>query len=285
MARLDELQIELCGVCNAHCTYCTWEKRSVGKQMMDYGLAERLVREAKDLRIGLVTFHGVGEATLHKKLPDLLQLAEDLGLSTRLSTNCYTLKGALADKLRQFRNLQLILAIPFTEKPDFVDRCFTNAISYVDGGYENRSVHALMVCSTDAKSPSNRIAEGFSQFRGKPNFNIHFKQPVTWPNDEPQKGFLPPYANDELFIVEPVSPNTSIGFGCSLPHRFLMVLADGTVVPCCVGMDDWGLGTIGGRTLKEVWESIQMASLRRKFDALDDTIPCGHCKKRTDCLQ
>jgi hypothetical protein len=70
-----------------------------------------------------------------------------------------------------------------------------------------------------------------------------------------------------------------------MPDRFLMVLADGTCVPCCVGMDEWGLGSVVGRTLREVWESPEMGRVRDLWRAADDSIPCGRCKNRTDCIQ
>ena len=70
-----------------------------------------------------------------------------------------------------------------------------------------------------------------------------------------------------------------------MPDRFLMIMADGTCVPCCVGMDDWGLGNVSEKTLQEVWECARMREIRRLWKSADDSIPCGNCLKRTDCLQ
>lgn len=286
---LEELHIELCGVCNATCSYCTWQSRTVGKQVMETELALRLIEDAAEMQVGLVTFHGVGEATLHKDLVKILTHAEEFGLQTRLSTNCFKLKGKLADGLRKLKNLQLILAVPWTmaeSSQKFVDECTANARAYIEGGYENRSVHALMVCAEQAEVHLDEFYGHFRAFAGHPRFNIHLKQPQTWPNDTPNKGFVRLDLKDEpSVILETQETPRSLAADCRMPERLLMVLADGTCVPCCVGMDEWGLGNIQGRTLKEVWESAELEGLRRKWREADDSIPCGHCKKRTDCRQ
>lgn len=286
---LEELQIELCGVCNATCSYCTWQKRTVGKQMIDTALVKRLLGNASQLGVGLVTFHGVGEPTLHPKLLEVLASAESLGLKTRLSTNCYKLEGELAEGLRQFKSLQLILAVPFTmleKDPKFFAKCLENARNYVESGWQNRSLHALMVCAEQVEPYAEAFVQAFRPYLERDRFNIHLKQPQTWPNDTPNKGFVRENLKiSPKVLLETQATPRSLAADCRMPERLLMVLADGTVVPCCVGMDEWGLGRIQDRALSEVWESPELETIRDKWRRSDDSIPCGHCKKRTDCHQ
>lgn len=292
--KLDEIQIELAGLCNATCVYCTWQKRETGKQLMDRDLALGLLQEAKEMDVQSVRYHGVGESTLHPDLIEIITLGEHLGLNHSISTNCYTLRGDLANGLKKVHGLALILAIPWVMPEKFVNVCINNAIDYIAGGFDNHRLHIQMVCHENAVEHYRRCVDLFLPFvERSPNAYLHLKQPVTWPSDSPNRGFI----NDDLrnhpkVIHDHRVTPVSIGAGCNMPERFLMIHADGNCVPCCVGIEDWGLGSVGVANrstsvagLKEVWQSSRMEMIRGLWKAQDDSIPCGHCKKRTDCLQ
>lgn len=283
--KLTEIQLELTGICNATCCYCTWQKRTVGKQHMDKDLALKTLAEASILGVKTVRYHGLGESLLHPHLTEIIQQGEEHGFDHSISTNCFNLKSDLADKLRRFKNLSLILAIPWVMHDKFVDVSVQNALDYLTVTSENKQVHVQMVCHENAEKYYQRLVDTFLPFvERQPNAIIHLKQPVTWPNDTPNKGFINlGLINHPKVRLDTQSTPLSIGKGCSMPDRFLMIMADGTCVPCCVGMDDWGLGSIKQRSLEEVWTSARMAEIREKWRKLDDSIPCGHCKKRTDC--
>lgn len=283
---LEEVQIELAGVCNATCVYCTWQKRTVGKKLMERGMAMRLLQEAKSMGVVQVRYHGLGESTVHPDLIEIVGLGESLGFRHSLSTNCFILKGGTADGLRAFHNLQLILAVPWVMHDKFVDICVKNALDYLSKPFNNESVHVQMVCHEDARKHYRRFVDTFlPAVEQSPKAQLHLKQPVTWPNDSPNRGFIDPeLANHPQVIFDSRQTPLSIGKGCEMPNRFLMVLADGTAVPCCVGMDDWGLGNVQEHGLAGVWNSPRMAELRDKWHRADDSIPCGNCKKRTDCI-
>lgn len=290
--KLSEIQIELCGVCNAACTYCTWDKRTTGKQIMDTGLAIGLVLECARLGIKTTRLHGVGESTLH---PDLVQIANEAAvcnIGPSLSTNCYKLKDAIADGLRQIERLELILAVPWVMPDKFVDQCVTNALDYLTQGSANHRIKVQMVCHRDAERFYDRLVDTFLPFiERRNNAVLHLKQPVTWPNDTPNPGFIRfDLANHPKVEFDRRATPLSLGVGCDMPERFLMVQADGRVSPCCVGVDDWGLGKINYSsgavvTLEYVWSSPPMAALRNLWRSKDTAIPCGHCQSRTDVLQ
>lgn len=289
MARLQYLQIELCGVCNARCSYCTWQERKTGKQMMNAGLAFDLVDQAAQMTVDLVTFHGIGEATLHPDCADIIADADERHIRTRLSTNCSKLDGELAYDLSKIEGLQLILAMHFTlaeNDPDFLKRCLANAREYLHVGFHNRSVECLLVVDEASRAYVDGFVETFAPYaRNDKRVYIHLKQPQTWPNSAPVKGWVPKHLIGRRgLVVEAQETPRSLGNGCNMPENLLMVLADGTVVPCCVGTEDFGLGRIGDRTLKQIWESAEMEALRDKWRASDMSIPCGHCKTRTDCV-
>lgn len=285
MYRLSDLQIELAGVCNAHCRYCTWQKRTVGKQLMDTNLAESLIDQAAKMDIPLVTFHGVGESCLHPELVPLLHLGDFCSLNMRLSTNCFNLKDGLASGLAKVSHLEMILAIPWVMPIKLVETCITNAERYLQSGPSNHTVTVQMVCDETAKPWYDRFIDTFLPYaQSHPNVCLYLKQPRTWPNSEPIKGFTPwNLTNQSKVRRDDIQTPISLGRGCNMPERFLMVLADGTCVPCCVGMDEsWSLGKIQGRSLQEVWNSVEMENVRDLWRSASPKLPCGNCLSRSD---
>ncbi len=283
---LDEVQIELTGICNATCVYCTWEKRTVGKQHMKRDLALRLLDEAKSLGVNSIRYHGLGESLLHPNLIEIMFRGEELAFNHSISTNCFNLKGKLAEEIGKLKNLSLILAIPWVMHDKFVNVCVNNVLDYLTLSSENKQVNIQMVCHENAQAHYHRAVETFLPYvERRANAFLHLKQPVTWPNDSPNKGFI----NHELVGHHKVIHDTretplSIGKGCAMPERFLMVLADGTCVPCCVGMDSWKLENIESKTLREIWESPRMHEIRRMWREKQGDIPCTYCQNREDCI-
>lgn len=287
MYQLSEIQLELAGICNATCVYCTWQKRTVGKKLMSRELAFRILDEAKEMGVSGIRYHGLGESLLHPNLIEVIAHGESLKFNHCLSTNCYKLTGELAEGLRSFANLEIVLAVPWVMHDKFVDVSVANAIDYLTLPSKNRRIFVQMVCHENAKDHYRRVIDTFLPVvERQENAFLFLKQPLTWPNDTPNVGFYESeYANHPKVFADNKQTPLSLAVGCNMPERFLMVTADGTCVPCCVGMDDWGLGSVVGRTLKEVWESPEMETIRQKWRAADDSIPCGKCIKRKDCRQ
>lgn len=284
--KLQEIQVELAGICNATCCYCTWQLRTVGKQFMKKELAIRLLDEAKDMGVEVIRYHGLGESTMHPNLIEIIKHGEKLNHNHSMSTNCFILKGELANELKQIESLSIILAIPWVMKDKYVETCIENALNYLEGA-KNARIHVQMVCQDTAEIHYRKFIDTFLlPVEQCANAYIHLKQPVTWPNDNPNKGFI----NRELekhpkvIFDNRVTP-VSIAQGCNMPERFLMILADGTPTFCCVGMDDCGLPSLNEKSLQETWESARMLEIRQLWRESSDKISCGTCKKRTDCLQ
>lgn len=288
---LNEVHLELVGWCNAACSYCTWRQRRAPRALLPAALAMRLIDECAAGGM-MVKCNGVGEPTLHPELEKILQHADQAGLPEYgLSTNGLELAGELADRLADLVRLQLTIAIHYAQPEKFVERCLDNAAAYLARKPINEKLIFLLVCSEDNAAAYQRHVDAFlPHVEALGNCWLYLKQPLTWPESAPVRGFAPGAQDSALrthdrVIIEDVATPLSIGAVCDMPSRFLMVRADGTVVPCCVGLGDWGLGPIGDRSLAEVWSSSAMSELRDRWRDASDKIPCGHCQKRDDCLQ
>lgn len=58
-----------------------------------------------------------------------------------------------------------------------------------------------------------------------------------------------------------------------------------TCAPSSTGTEDWGLSPLAAEDFQAEWQSSRMAELRKLWARAADSIFCGYCKKRTDCLQ
>lgn len=285
MFHLQELQIELAGICNVACEYCTWQKRQIGRQLMDRELAFSLLEQAAEMDPQpLVTFHAVGEATLHPDLPALLLLAQKYGISARLSTNCTLLTGDLAEWLSDLTNLNLTLALHQGLPQKTKDKCAGHAQDYLALKPRNFLVEILVVCGLSSQPFVDSVVERFLPLCERlPQARMHFKQPQTWPQSEPIKGHVPALPWHPSITLDTVPTPRSLGRGCTMPEYLLQVLADGTTAACCVGQESWGLPKATERKIEDIWNSAEMTLVRERWRAASDQQLCGHCLKRTDC--
>lgn len=281
---LQEVQIELVGFCNIKCSYCTWTERSAGKQLMESELAYRLIGEASQMSPRpLVTFHAVGESTLHPDLLPLLAMGQHLGLGMRLSTNCTLLTGEMAQYLTEFVNLEMILAMHQGVAEKTKLKCRKNALDFLNGRPRCRSLEVLFVCAREAAAFAPEIIDSFLlPVERNPQARLHFKQPQTWPMAEPQHGFVPSVPDHPQIFVDRIATPRSLGRGCSMPEYLLNVSADGMVAPCCVALESWGLPH-AREGLEKIWNSVDMDRIRERWHHKSDLQPCGHCLKREDC--
>lgn len=95
--------LEPCSVCNLKCNYCNMHssKTDVTSQIgvMDMSLYKKILMDISDLdyKLKALHFHGWGEPTMHKNLPEMIRLARDLNIADRyiVITNGTLLKEAM----------------------------------------------------------------------------------------------------------------------------------------------------------------------------------------------
>jgi len=251
---------------------------------MGRDLAFSLVNQCKEIGVSLIYYHAVGESLLNPHCVEVLQHGDALKLNNSLSTNCYILKGDLADELRKLKSLALIFSVHWVMNDRFISKCIENVLAYLDAGFQNKSVIVQLVCDVNAQEHYQRFLDTFQKAVQKtPRASMFFKQPCTFPNDvEPNIGFIPDAKGPGIKIDRRRTPY-SIGRVCRQPDTFLSILADGTVVPCCVGMDNWDLGNANESSLYDIWNSKRMHEIRALWRSKDNSIPCGPCLNRKDC--
>lgn len=87
-----KIMLEVSGMCNDRCIFCSNQKYKRTKKVVDDGLAIRIIKEAYDCGAREISFHGMGEPLICNRLKDYVALSKNLGYEyTYLDTN-----GALA---------------------------------------------------------------------------------------------------------------------------------------------------------------------------------------------
>ncbi|HTZ18964.1 MAG TPA: radical SAM/SPASM domain-containing protein [Dissulfurispiraceae bacterium] len=118
---LQRVHIELTNVCDFNCLFCPKAEMKRPYGYMETALAKRLISEIGDKGIAeKVTFHVMGEPTLHRDFFEILDHACKEGVNVGLTTNGSRLSGEVGQKLLDYDLHQIDISL---QTPD--ERSFT----------------------------------------------------------------------------------------------------------------------------------------------------------------
>ena len=117
---LQRVHIELTNVCDFNCRFCPKSQITRPFGYMDTELAKRLIAEIKDHRIcEKITFHVMGEPTLHPEFFSILDHARSEGVNVGLTTNGSGLGGTIGRRLLNYDLYQLDISIQTPDEASF----------------------------------------------------------------------------------------------------------------------------------------------------------------------
>jgi radical SAM protein with 4Fe4S-binding SPASM domain len=272
------LWIEPTNGCNLRCVMCP---NSLPDRPPTAVMEMDLYRSLLDQVRGTVydaNLHHRGEPLLHPRLPEMIGLAREAGISTRLHTNA-TLLDAERGKALLEAGLDLISfsfdgftpeAYAAIRRGADFDATLANiegflALKRERGGgrpvtiFETIGFPEVTVAGQMAAREALRdrlVGRGLDKFI--------VKAPHNW------GGTLP---GGEASAAGRFTP-------CTFPWFALVVLADGTVAPC--PQDFYGklaVGDLNRQTVAEIWNGEPLRALRRRMAARDVTglDPCAAC--------
>lgn len=262
--------LEITNICNLNCIFCpktVRAKRSLTPQEFDC-LTDRLRGEVKFLY-----FHLMGEPLLHRHLPQFIVTAREKGLIPVLTTN-----GTLLDKAQD-----VIEAVPhkvqislhshegngkenFSEYIDGVMRFAKEAASrgtiivlrlWNQGGYDTANARLIELLEQHVPRPWVERHDGW---RMADNIYLEYDRMFMWPDSEGEECVC-----EEAF--------------CYALRNQIGVLADGTVVPCCLDHDgDIPLGNLFEQPLAEILASPRARAMYDGFTRHEAVEPlCRRC--------
>ena len=277
MKRFQKVYLEISNVCNLHCAFCPGTKRQA--RAMDTEEFSYIVKRLAPYTDYLY-FHLMGEPLCHPQLGQFLSIAHAEGFRVILTTN-----GTLLERQQKLLlsasglhkvNISLHafeandLSIPFAE---YLDRCFAFGKAaegkklviyrlWNQGGADARNDEILVAMERYFPKP---WAADWRGARIGERVYIDYGEKFDWPS------FYAPEGGEAI--------------GCYGLRDQIGVLADGTVVPCCLDHDgDIALGNLFSQSVEEILHSPRAKAIYDGFSAGKAVEPlcrrCGYARDR-----
>ncbi len=120
---LQRVHIELTNICDFNCLFCPKSLMKRPPGYMDFDLAGRIIDEIAENGIAeKITFHVMGEPTLHPRFFDILSHALDRGVKVGLTTNGAGLGGEVGRRLLEYNLHQVDISLQTPDARSFTLR-------------------------------------------------------------------------------------------------------------------------------------------------------------------
>ena len=274
----DKIYLEITNVCNLDCTFCHKTKRA--KKMMSEDefrtLLEKIVGKAKYLY-----FHLMGEPTIHPQLPSFIRLARERGFLPAITTNGSLLKEK-GESLLSANPYKISISLHAPEaNAAFADaEYFSTCISFAKKAAAQGVYVALRLWNLGSGADNSKTLEilhnafpnewkdlrGGSSQRMSERIFLEWGERFEWPDPA-----LPECAPDADRF-------------CYGLRDQLGILADGTVVPCCLDSDgNLALGNLFESELDQIIASPRAKAIYDGFSSRRAVEPlcrrCGYAKR------
>ena len=267
--KLRKTFIEITTACNLSCSFCGGTSRP--RQFMEPALFARILEQIQGYSRHIY-FHVMGEPLLHPQIGRFLDLCEPFGYKVHLVTNGRLLSAAAPDLLNKPALRQVGGSLHSLEPAlsdgamdtflltvrDFASRSADQGGLWVmlrlwNGGSEDpaqadmndrilRSLERVLALpSLPAMPPGDR-----SVIRLSSNLSLQFAPRFQWP--------------------DPSMPELGRAGACYGLRDQCAILADGTVVPCCLDRNAlMALGSVARMPLRDILEGERADRMRKGF--------------------
>lgn len=262
--------LEITNICNLDCLFCPKtkrQKRSLTPAEFDK-LTARLQGQARFLY-----FHLMGEPLLHAHLPQFIAMARAKGFVPVLTTNGTLLSKAGAVIDAQPHKIQVSLHAHEGNGMGNLEEYAGNVMRFAreaasrgivvvlrlwnQGGYDSANGRLIELLAQHMPRPWTERHDGW---RLAENIYLEFDSMFAWPDSGRDE-----YGTEECF--------------CYALRNQVGVLADGTVVPCCLDHDgEMPLGNLFEQSLEEILSSPRARALYDGFTRHEAVEPlCRRC--------
>jgi MoaA/NifB/PqqE/SkfB family radical SAM enzyme len=259
------LVIESTSICNLKCIMCPYPSMGRKNEHMSMTVFEKIVAEGAGF-VEFMWLHLFGEPLINKNIFRMIDMAENAGIRTGISTNATLLNEKAANAVLDSKLSIILLCFDGATKETFerirVGAKFEKVVANISRFAENKRSRQsnlkvdLQMIDMSANREEEKLFQ--QQWRGQGFDSVTVKPFHVWANQDEHL----------IQITQPALPPQS--GQCYEPWTGMTVLADGTAVPCC---NDYAgrmpLGDLKTQSLREIWNAEPMRALRRRF--LGDT--------------
>jgi radical SAM protein with 4Fe4S-binding SPASM domain len=281
--KYGKIHIEISNVCNLQCSFCPEVVRT--KKLMSPKMFAQIIQQVAPIA-EQICLHLMGEPLLHPQLSEIVEICHSFSLPIFLVTNGVLLKEKNEELLLHPAFCQVNFSLhsfndnfPDRDPTQYLERIFRYSeralverpdlyINYRlwnllgPRGADDRNRNLLRLINHRFNSEVNLTVDVRQRkgLRLKQRLYMHFDTEFTWPSMD-----LPPLG--------------TTGFCYGLSSHF-GILADGTVVPCCLDKEAAiPLGNVQNRSIKEILESprsLAIADGFRRGHLIEDL--CKRCQ-------
>jgi radical SAM protein with 4Fe4S-binding SPASM domain len=303
-------EIGLTNKCNHHCSFCTLDWITHGKETLDSATVGKLMQDLKYMGVKSVYFAGEGEPTLHPEFIDIINGTAHMGMKIAVSTN-----GQRYDRDTAHRTLSNISWIRFSL--DTINKSFYSEIHGVSENVLDTVIQnikdavgikkslglgvdiGVQVVLTDDTSQHLRALVECMRAVGVDNVQI--KPSHTHPGSSHKtemdvdmydhvQGEMKDYESDDFKVVvrtksmnrltEPRTYDRCHGF-----DFYALIAANGDVVPCNVFYrnDGFVFGNIFEESIRDIWSSVHRQEIIKTIEKSCFS-HCGEYRCRLDVM-
>ncbi|MGD0566719.1 MAG: radical SAM/SPASM domain-containing protein [Candidatus Goldiibacteriota bacterium] len=281
MARtFKKIYIEITNACNLKCSFCGGSKRPL--KIMDTRFFNGILKKIKG-KTRHLCLHVMGEPLMHPEIVKIFDLCEEYSFKVNLATN-----GTMIEKLREIIKKPALRQINFSLHSMENSRDKKNLEKFINPIFELSDEAALAGVlislrlwnlSEGEKNKNNAVLELIKK---------RYTGGKAIDNNEKRVNGINLAENIFLNQAEvfewpaPGSPEIKGPAFCLGLRYQAAILADGTVVPCCLDADGvMGLGNIGEKSFDEIINSKRAKKIYDGFSAKKAVEPlCAGCTYR-----
>jgi len=271
MKKYKKIYVEITNVCNLQCSFCPQTKRQA--EFMSVAAFRQIAERIKPFT-DYIYLHVKGEPLLHPQLGDILDISCHHGFKVNITTN-----GTLID-----RAANVLLAKPAVRQINFSLHSFDgNEGELLKDTYIDRILHfvgravalsdiiiSLRLWNLDESllTADQRKRNAAILHKIEENFNLPFQIRGNLLQDKSLKIGDRVYLNQDYEFKWPdlqEPEDTALGTCYGLRHQ-IAVLADGTVIPCCLdGEGVIKLGNIHQESFAAIIQGTRAENMRQGF--------------------
>ncbi len=258
MKRFAKVYVEVSNICNLKCSFCPGTVRAPKRMsVQEFEVILNKIRDYTDY----IYFHLLGEPLCHPDLESLLKIAEDMKFKVIITTNGTLLsknKDILLNSKSHYKTVISLHSFEANDNKNSFEKYLTDCFEYVKEA-ENKKIAVLRLWNNGGKDSLNdKILSILRNYFPEPwveerngtrigeKIYVQYGDKFDWPDIESTD------TNEKIF--------------CYGLRDQIGILADGTVVPCCLDNNgEINLGNIFEKELDEIINSERAQKIYNGF--------------------
>ena len=270
MKRFGEIYVEISNICNLKCSFCPGTTRNPKRMNRE---EFRIVLTKIQPYTDFICFHLLGEPLCHPDFEEFLKIAEEMKLMVKIVTNGTLLsknKDILLNSKAHYRTFISLHSFEANDNNISFEKYLEDCFDYAKAA-EGKKIVILRLWNNGGKdSLNNEILAKLENYFPKPwvedgnritignKVYIDYGEKFDWPTLESND------TNEKIFCY---GLRTQIG-----------VLADGTVVPCC--LDNNGTINLGNIFETDLEKIINSERAQNIYNGFSNRNACEELCKR-----